>query len=100
MRGRIAYNGEAFDQFVPQRTAAYVSQARLQQRMLHTFIIQCFATTVLQQQIVCVFPPHCLLITAASVRYSGTSGEAVPNNVYGGALAEDRPITAVSRQHA
>ena len=28
VRGRISYNGEPFDQFVPQRTAAYVSQAR------------------------------------------------------------------------
>ena len=25
--GRITYNGETFDRFVPQRTAAYVSQA-------------------------------------------------------------------------
>ena len=29
VRGSITYNGETFDQFVPQRTAAYVSQARL-----------------------------------------------------------------------
>lgn len=26
--GRITYNGETFDRFVPQRTAAYVSQVR------------------------------------------------------------------------
>ena len=28
VQGRITYNGETLDQFVPQRTAAYVSQVR------------------------------------------------------------------------
>ena len=29
LTGRITYNGETFSSFVPQRTAAYVSQVRL-----------------------------------------------------------------------
>ena len=36
--GKITYNGETFSSFVPQRTAAYVSQVSLSGRVLFTLV--------------------------------------------------------------
>ncbi len=40
--GRITFNGETFDRFVPQRTAAYVSQVRTIYLLLSCLFLHAF----------------------------------------------------------